>query len=80
MLNELDDEINRIRKLDVQNLKENCVKYWRRYVREHDTLGINKKDLSSKIKKIYNRSILLFPLLIHEKTGGIRNYSKTSFY
>ena len=71
MLNELDDEIDRIRKLDVQNLKDNAVKYWRRYVREHDTLGINKKELSSKIKKIYNRSILLFPLLVHEKTGGI---------
>ena len=71
MLNELDDEIDRIRKLDVQNLKENAVKYWRRYVREHDTLGINQKELSSKIKKIYNRSILLFPLLVHEKTGGI---------
>lgn len=71
MLNELDDEIDRIRKLDVQNLKDNAVKYWRRYVREHDTLGINKRELSSKIKKIYNRSILLFPLLVHEKTGGI---------
>ena len=71
MLNELDDEINRIRKLDIKNLKENTVKYWRRYVKEHDKLSINKSDLSSKIKKIYNRSILLFPLLIHEKTGGI---------
>ncbi len=71
MLNELDDEIDRIRKLDVQNLKDNAVKYWRRYVREHDALGINKRELSSKIKKIYNRSILLFPLLVHEKTGGI---------
>ena len=71
MLNELDDEIDRIKKLDVQNLKDNAVKYWRRYVREHDALGINKKELSSKIKKIYNRSILLFPLLVHEKTGGI---------
>lgn len=71
MLNELDDEINRIRKLDVKNLKDNSIKYWRRYVREHDTLGINKKELSTKIKKIYNRSILLFPLLVHEKTGGI---------
>ena len=71
MLNELDNKKDRIRKLDVQNLKDNAVKYWRRYVREHDTLGINKKELSSKIKKIYNRSILLFPLLVHEKTGGI---------
>lgn len=71
MLNELDDEINRIRKLDVKNLQENTVKYWKKYVKAHDILEINKKDLSSKIKKIYNRSILLFPLLIHEKTGGV---------
>ena len=71
MLNELDDEIDRIKKLDVQNLLDNTVKYWRRFVKTHDENAINKSELSSKIKRIYNRSILLFPLLVHEKTGGI---------
>ena len=71
MLNELDDEIERIKKLDVQNLKNNTVKYWRRYLKDHDRLEINKKDINSKVKRIYNRSVLLFPLIVHEKTGGI---------
>lgn len=71
MIKELDFEIDRIRNLDVKNLLDNTVKYWKRYVKEHDILGVNKKDLSSKLKRIYNRSILLFPLLIHEKTGGV---------
>ena len=53
------------------NLLDNTVKYWKRYVKEHDILGVNKKELSAKLKKIYNRTILLFPLLIHEKTGGV---------
>ena len=71
MLNELDDEIERIKKLDVQNLKNNTIKYWKRYLKEHDSLEINKKDINSKVKRIYNRSVLLFPLIVHEKTGGI---------
>ena len=71
MIKELDTEVDRIRNLDVNNLLDNTVKYWKRYVKEHDILGVNKKELSAKLKKIYNRSILLFPLLIHEKTGGV---------
>lgn len=71
LLNELDSEIDRIRKIDMKTAEENTQKYWKKFLKEHDKLNINKKELSSKIKKIYNRSILLFPLLINEKTGGI---------
>ena len=71
LLNELDNEIERIRKIDIRDLEENTKKYWRKFLKEHDVLEINKKELNNKIKKIYNRSILLFPLLINKETGGI---------
>ena len=71
MIKDLDVEIDRIRNLDINNLLDNTIKYWKRYVKEHDILDVNKKELSTKLKKIYNRSVLLFPLLIHEKTGGV---------
>ena len=71
ILIKLDDELNRIKNLNVNNLEENTINFWRNYVKEHDKLKINNKELSEKIKQIYNRTILLFPLLINEKTGGI---------
>lgn len=71
MLNELDTELNRLRKINFEDKKEETIKYWRKFVKEHDTLGINKRKIPDRIKKIYNRSILLFPLLINEKTGGV---------
>ena len=71
LLNELDNEIDRIRKIDMKKAEDDTKKYWKKFIKEHDELEINKKDLNSKIKKIYNRSILLFPLLINKKTGGI---------
>ena len=46
-------------------------KYWNDYIKEHDLLQINKKDLNPKIVNIYNRGILLLPLLVNEETGGI---------
>ncbi len=71
VLNDLDDEINKIRNKDVNLLLEATVKYWREYVKNHDILDIDSKDISEKIKKIYNRTILLFSILINETTGGI---------
>lgn len=71
VLNDLDNEISRIKKINVDELTEETIKYWRKYLKEHDILEVNKKDLAPKIKKVYNRTILLFPLLINENTGGI---------
>ena len=67
----IDDEIERIKNLNVENLEIETNNYWNNYVKEHDILNINDRNLSEKIKTIYNRSILLFELLINEKTGGI---------
>jgi len=67
----IDNEVERIKRLDVNRLENDTIEYWNNFVKNHDILNINEKSLDEKIKKIYNRSILLFPLLINEKTGGI---------
>ena len=71
IISQLDDEIDRIKKLDVDKLLNSTIKYWREYVVEHDIKKINDTKVGRKVKEIYNRSILLFPLLINHKTGGI---------
>lgn len=71
LLNELDLEIERIKKIDIKKEFEDTKKYWRKYIKDHDKLGVLKSNVNSKIRKIYTRTILLYPLLINEKTGGI---------
>ena len=71
LLNELDNEINRFRKLDIVKEYEDTKKYWRKYVKDYDKVNIQKSDMNENIKKIYNRSILLFSLLTNKETGGI---------
>ena len=69
IFNQIDLETENVKKLDVELLKNETINYWQEYLKNHDKLEI--KNLSSKIKKIYYRTILLYPLLINEKTGGI---------
>ena len=71
LLNELDNEIERIRKIDMKKEYENTKKYWRKYVKEHSKITLNQSSINNKLENIYIRSILLFPLLINEETGGI---------
>lgn len=71
LLNELDHEINRIRKIDIVEAYENTKKYWQKQIKDYDKLNIEKSDIDNRIKKIYKRSILLFSLLTNHETGGI---------
>ena len=72
LIRDLDREIDRIRELDEKAMFLQTKKYWRDFLKEHDIMGICKNELvSNKVKKVYSRSILLFPLLINKKTGGI---------
>ena len=71
LITTLDDEIKKIKKFDVEKLIIETEKYWNDYIKEHDLLQLNKKDINSKIINIYNRGILLLPLLVNEETGGI---------
>lgn len=66
-------ELTEIRKLDAQKEEQTVEKYWKKYVKEH--LGIELKPETNKFNKkfnqVYQRSILLFPLLTNDATGGI---------
>ena len=69
----IEDEIERIRKIDLNKEYTNVKSYWRKFLRAHDGLGIKEPTNSyeEKIYEIYKRSILLFPLLLNQTTGGI---------
>jgi len=71
MFSELDDEIDRIRKLNSKLLFEECQNYWINFAKEHDKLKILNSQINSKIRDIYIRTILLFPLLQNKETGGL---------
>lgn len=66
-------EITDIRKLDINKEQQSVEKYWKKYVKEH--LGIELKpetsEYNKKFNQVYKRSILLFPLLTNNITGGI---------
>ena len=67
------DEVERIRKIDLNKEYSHVKSYWRKYVKEHNGLDLKEPQNSyeEKIQEIYRRSILLFPLLTNQSTGGI---------
>lgn len=69
----IEKTVERIKKIDFRTEYDNTKKYWRKYLKNHDGLNL---DLSSslrnnKIQEIYERTILLYPLLTNSETGGI---------
>ena len=72
-VSEMEDEIDRITKIDLNKEYTQTKAYWRKYVKNHN--GLNLKDpqnsYEERIFEIYKRSILLFPLLTNPETGGI---------
>ena len=72
-ISEIEDEIDRITRKDLNKEYLATKAYWRKYLKEHN--GLNLKDTENsyeeKIYEIYKRSILLFPLLTNYETGGI---------
>ena len=85
----IEEDVIRIKKIDLKKEFENTKKYWINYVRKHDTLklAIPQNERQKKIEQIYKRTILLYPLLINTETGGIsaaaevdENYSKSGRY
>ncbi|MCI8309187.1 MAG: hypothetical protein HFJ45_03050 [Clostridia bacterium] len=71
LLGEMDSEIERVRKLDYEFLFNECKNYWEDFVKSHDKLKLKNSKLSDKIKNIYTRTILLYPLLQNREKGGI---------
>lgn len=73
-MEELEEKIENYKKIDVNKEYTQAKKYWTNYLEKHD--GLNLKENSNKlvndrVKEIYNRTILLFPLLQNEETGGV---------
>lgn len=72
-ISEVEDEVERIKKIDLNKEYTNTKTYWRKYVKAHNGLNLKepKNSYEEKIYDIYRRSILLFPLLTNPETGGI---------
>lgn len=70
---ELIQKLEEIRKMDMKVELENTKRYWRKYVKNHMCIEIEeqKNEYYKKINNIYTRTILLYPLIINENTGGI---------
>ena len=71
--NGLSEKLEEIRKMDMKLELENTKRYWRKYVKNHMTIEIEeeKGEYYKRIKNIYSRTILLYPLIINDTTGGI---------
>ena len=69
----LEDEIERIKRIDFAKEYTNVKAYWRKYVKAHNGLNLKEPQNSyeEQIYEIYKRSILLFPLLTNQETGGV---------
>ena len=72
-ISDMENEIDRITKIDLTKEYTNTKAYWRKYVKTHNGLNLKEPQNSyeERIYEIYKRSILLFPLLTNPETGGI---------
>ena len=72
-ISDIDNEIERSKRIDFEKEYINTKTYWRKYVKNHNGLKIKESDNSyeERIYEIYKRSILLFPLLTNPETGAI---------
>ena len=73
-LGELEEKIENLKRIDANKELGQAKKYWKTYLEKHDGLQIKEcedKIIDENVKKIYNRTILLFPLLQNDETGGI---------
>ena len=71
-INGLESKIEKIKKQDANELFSKTVEYWKEFVKEHDKLGVlTNSNIENKVKEIYARTILLYPLLQNKETGGM---------
>lgn len=72
-ISEMEEEVERIKKIDLNKEYANTKAYWRKYIKTHNGLNLKEPENSyeEKICDIYKRSILLFPILTNAETGGI---------
>ena len=72
-MKEIESKIAETKNIDAKKELDKAKKYWEKYVKEHDTIKLPESNTiyMKKIEKIYKRTILLYPLLTNELTGGI---------
>ncbi|MGN1327030.1 MAG: glycoside hydrolase family 15 protein, partial [Clostridia bacterium] len=73
-IEEIETKIEEIIKVDVEKEYGQAKRYWNNYLNKHDGLKIKDLDnplVDENVRNIYNRTILLFPLLQNDETGGI---------
>lgn len=70
---DIEKQIKELKNIEINKELSNTKRYWIKYVQKHDTIKIKEKDVkfASKLKQIYVRTILLFPLLENSNTGSI---------
>ena len=62
-------KIEKIKKFEVDKKIHETSIYWKKYLKEH--INIDTNNFNEKVNEIYKRSILLFPILANNETGGI---------
>ena len=72
-MKEIESKIAETKNIDAKKELDKAKKYWEKYVKEHDTIKLPESNTKymKKLEKIYKRTILLYPLLTNELTGGI---------
>lgn len=72
-LHEIENTIERIKKIDTDKEYQNTKSYWRKYIKIHSKLPLkqSKNAYYERIETIYNRTVLLYALLANHNTGGI---------
>ena len=72
-ISDIEDEIERVKRIDFEKEYISTKSYWRKYVKDHNGLKLKEPETAyeERIYEIYKRSILLFPLLINSETGAI---------
>lgn len=72
-ISDIEDEIERVKRIDFEKEYINTKSYWRKYIKDHNGLKLKEPETTyeERIYEIYKRSILLFPLLINADTGAI---------
>ena len=68
---EFEKQIDILRKLDAEKELQNTKKYWKKYLKAHEAISLEGTLYKEAIKRIYTRTILLFPLLTNASTGGM---------
>ena len=70
-MSDLENEIERLKRVDIDKLEQGTQKYWEKYVKSHIKEIKITSRVTGKIEQIYRRTILLYPLLVNYETGGL---------